>query len=172
MAVLTIEQKETIAAIERQFIAVNETNTDIPYSVVNINKLNAEVNRQKTAIKELAIHNQGMEVVRKELRDKLIEKLNSDFKAGEIKLTAQDYGNDVKIILTKNIGSYSSENMQQIYVINQHERHEFGKKTIGFAYSDNYEGREHALVAKTPEEFFATPEMEKRMVRLMDTASR
>lgn len=168
MAVLTISQKESIAAIERQFIAVNATNTDIPYSVVNINKLNAEVNRQKDSKSELYIHNQGMEVVRKQLRDKLIEKLNADFVAGELKLTAEDYGNDIKIILTKNIGSYSSENMIQVYVINQHERHEFGKKTIGFAYSDNYEGREHAIVANTAEELFANPQIEKQMVRLID----
>lgn len=170
MAVLTAAQKESIAAIERQFIAVNETNTDIPYSVVNVNKLNTEVNRQKVSRSELDIHNKGMEVVRKQLRDKLIEKLNEDFKAGDVKLTAQEYGNDLKVILTKNIGSYSSENMQQFYVINQTERHEFGKKTIGFAYSDNYEGREHAIVAKTAEEFFATPEIEKRMVALIHKA--
>jgi hypothetical protein len=167
MAVLTPNQKECIAAIEREFIAVNQTNTDIPYSVVNVNKLTAEVRRQKISKSELDIHNKGMEVVRKELREKLINKLNVDFKAGDIKLTAQDYGNDIKIILTKNIGSYSSENMQQVYVINLFERHEFGKKVIGFAYSDEWEGREHAIVAQTPEELFANPEMEKRIVRLI-----
>lgn len=171
MTTLTQAQKECIAQIERLFLAVNEVNTDIPYNVVNINKLNSEVNRQKISRSELDIHNKGMEVVRKELRDKLIKKLNADFKAGDVKLTAQDYSSDIKIILTKNIGSYSSENMEQVYVINLFERHEFGKKVIGFAYSNMWEGREHALVAKTPEELFALPEMEKSMVRLIHKAN-
>jgi len=163
MAVLTTSQKESIAAIERQFIAVNETNTDIPYSVVNVNKLNSEVNRQKVSRSELDIHNKGMEVVRLQLRDKLVKKLNEDFVAGEIKLTAQEYTNNLKI----SIGSYGSDNMQEVYVIPLYESHEFGKKVIGFAYSNKWEGRDNSIVCKTPEELFANPEMEKWIIRLI-----
>lgn len=167
MAVLTSSQKESIAAIERQFIAVNETNTDIPYSVVNVNKLSAEVRRQKIAISELNIHNKGMEEVRKELRDRLIEKLNADFKAGNVKLTAQEYCYEVKIVLTKNVGSYSVENTIQVYINPIKESAEFGKKVIGFEYSNEREGADLGFHCKTAEELFATDAMEKRMVRLI-----
>lgn len=167
MATLTPAQKKCIEAIEREFIAVNETNTEIPYSVVNVNKLTAEVRRQQIAKSELEIHNKGMEVARLQLRDKLINKLNEDFKAGEIKLTAQAYTNNIKIILTKSIGAYSSDNMQEVYIIPLYESHEFGKKVIGFAYSNQWEGRDNSIVAETAEELFADSEMEKWIVRLI-----
>lgn len=165
MTTLTQAQKECIAQIERLFLAVNEVNTDIPYNVLNINVLNVEVNRRKVAKSEFDIHNEGMKKVRNALRDKLCEKLNADFEAGNINLDAKEYGYDVKI---SKKGTTRPDDIVQVRIIEVAENHEFGRKIINFLYSNERDGESSGIKCKTAEELLATESMQKRIVWLIE----
>jgi hypothetical protein len=165
MTTLTQAQKECIAQIERLFLAVNEVNIDIPYNVLNINVLNVEVNRRKVAKSEFNIHNEGMTKVRYALRDKLCEKLNADFEAGNINLNAKEYGYDVRI--AKKDCNYNSD-LVQVHILEVCESHEFGRKIIGFEYSTERDGESSGIKCKTAEELLALSVMQKRIVWLIE----
>ena len=165
MAVLTLTQKEIVAAIEREFIALNESTAHLPFNIVDVNKLNTEINRQKVARQELTLHNEGMNNVRKQLQAKIVEKLNADFQAGGLQISAVEYSYDtVKIMPTRRLGSFGHSDLIEVYVHAVAEMSEFGGKTIGFEYSNYSQSTESRLHCKTVEELFLTDFMQKRLI--------
>ena len=42
---LTVEQKNIISTIENEFIALNNTNSNVSFSIINVNMLNGEYHR-------------------------------------------------------------------------------------------------------------------------------
>jgi len=85
---LTVEQKNIISTIENEFIALNNTNSNVSFSIINVNMLNGEYNRILNGRKELEIYNKGMRVVTNKTMDDYIAKINADFKNGKVPLEA------------------------------------------------------------------------------------
>ena len=85
---LTVEQKNIISTIENEFIALNNTNSNVSFSIINVNMLNGEYNRILNGRKELEIYNKGMRVVTNKTMDDNIAKINAEFKNGKVPLEA------------------------------------------------------------------------------------
>jgi hypothetical protein len=90
---LTDKQKEIIVLIENQFMALNESNAGVPFNLVDVNKLSAEVNRIKVGKENLKIHNEAIKALRNELAEKLTKQFNEDFERGKLPLDATLNGN-------------------------------------------------------------------------------
>ena len=88
MKQLTEKQKEIITLIENQFVALNESNKGVPFNLVDVNKLSAEVNRIKVGKQNLKIHNDAVVALRDQLAEKLLKQFNEDFERGKLPLEA------------------------------------------------------------------------------------
>ena len=137
---LTVEQKNIISTIENEFIALNNTNSNVSFSIINVNMLNGEYNRILNGRKELEIYNKGMRVVTNKTMDDYIAKINADFKNGKVPLEAvreaqgNYYNKGIKIQfhVSENEGylpKYSGYDFTfNVRVVTDEDRTDFGMK--------------------------------------------
>ena len=137
---LTVEQKNIISTIENEFIALNNTNSNVSFSIINVNMLNGEYNRILNGRKELEIYNKGMRVVTNKTMDDYIAKINADFKNGKVPLEAvreaqgNYYNKGIKIQfhVSENEGylpKYSGHDFTfNVRVVTDEDRTDFGMK--------------------------------------------
>ena len=137
MKQLTDKQKEIIATIENQFVTLNESNKDVPFNLVDVNKLSTEVNRIKIGRQDVEIHNKAITALRYELIDKVSMQLNEDFKRGNLPIEATVSGcHDIYI---RPFGEkYHHDSDFEIEIRSKQTSIEFGTKMTGeFYYTDS-----------------------------------
>jgi hypothetical protein len=161
---LTDKQKETITFIESQFKALNESNKDVPFNLVDVNKLSAEINRIKIGKQDVEIHNKAITELRYELIDKVVKQLNEDFERGNLPIEAKLSGcHDISI---RPYGqAYHSEVNFNLEIRSKQIGTEFGTKVTGeFYYTDSCISNN---VYKTVEEYLNSDYIQKKFIRLL-----
>ena len=161
---LTDKQKETITFIESEFKALNESNKDVPFNLVDVNKLSAEVNRIKIGKQDLEIHNKAIKALRYELIDKVFKQLNEDFERGNLPVEAKlDGCHDIIICVYKE--KYHQDVDFNLEVRSKQIGTEFGSKDTGeFYYTDSCISNN---VYNTAEEYLNSEYIQKKFIRLL-----
>lgn len=160
---LTDTQKEIIATIERAFVALNESNKEVPFNLININKIQAEANRIKVGKENLKIHNEAVIALRNELVEKLARQFNQDFERGNMPIEVT-------------IGACHGINFNAYKLGYQCDRHfslelrpkgksvEFGQEWLPeFEYAENCVAKEKF---NTVEEFINSDYIQKKLLVL------
>lgn len=161
---LTDKQKETITFIESQFKALNESNKDVPFNLIDVNKLSAEVNRIKIGRQDVEIHNKAITALRYELIDKVSKQLNEDFERGKLPIEATVSGcHDIYI---RPYGEkYHHDADFNVEIRSKQINVEFGTKMTGeFYYTDSCTSTH---LFDTVQEFLNSDLMQRKFIRLL-----
>ena len=161
---LTDKQKETIIFIESQFKALNESNKDVPFNLIDVNKLSAEINRIKIGKQDMEIHNKAITALRYELIDKVSKQLNEDFKRGNLPIEASVSG--CHDIYVRPYGEkYHHDSDFEIEIRSRQTSTEFGTKMTGeFYYTDSCTSEKNY---NTIQEFLTSDLMQRKFIRLL-----
>jgi hypothetical protein len=161
---LTDSQRITLLFIENEFKALNESNKDVPFNLVDVNKLSAEINRIKIGKQDLEIHNKAITALRYELIDKVMKQLNEDFKRGNLPLEASISGcHDINI---RPYGEkYHHDADFNVEIRSDQIGTEFGTKCTGeFYYTDSCISK---VVYKTAQEYLSCEYIQKKFIKLL-----
>jgi hypothetical protein len=160
---LTDKQKETIAFLESQFTALNESNKAVPFNLIDVNKITAEANRIAVGKKNLEIHNAGVTALRDQLAQKIAKQINEDFERGKLPLMAElNTCHDIGIKgYNKKYRGDRDFNLE----VRRKERHtEFGTEYTGeFFYAESCIAKE---TFNTAEAFLASDTIQKKLLQL------
>lgn len=165
---LSKEQQRVIESLTKKFDELNESYTNVAFSVLNVNKFNIELQKVAKAKEELRIHNQGMLILRKEYENDLALKLNSDFNIGKLPLIAevsnQSQGNNI-ISISSKLGTRAVQMIVMIQLKPMIVVNENGGKITGFVYVDSMNEKNEY---KTPQKLLSSPEMQKKLIKIAE----
>jgi hypothetical protein len=85
---LTQEQVEIIAKLESEFLALNKSQEDQPFSIIDINKLSAEINRFNNGRIQHGIQQKAIRQLTTQTAKSVAERLNADFEKGNLPFEA------------------------------------------------------------------------------------
>ena len=172
---LTTKQNEIINEICNQFIKLNDSQSNASFNLLDVNFLNAEINRIEIGKKELAIYNHGMYKTICETMKNYNNELNGDFKSGSLPLKAEALITDMyKIITIKPLSQnldkiVSNYHHIKIEAINKLVDTEYGQKITHYVFTtDRDMGTDNKVVANSVKEFLSNKIIQTKLVRLVE----
>ncbi len=174
MKKLTETQLQTVVLITKSFTALNETNDNVQFNLLNVVAVDSELERRKQGRKEVGIHNSGMLVVALETMNSIKAKLSADLKKTDVPLTVTVVQKstmysyiEIACPLFTGKGYHSNDigYPVKIYMVQKSENTEFGGKITGFYFGEKNHQPENS--GQTIEDYLNSTYFQKKFTDLM-----
>jgi hypothetical protein len=176
---LTPHQEQILAYIKEEFVNGNKPTPINSYGLLNVNAVNAELARVTKAKAELKANREAMDKVAHELAVQVTDRLNADFKLGNLPIFAKTWCNTIEIEsqcghdgvndFGKDKSKVSFYHRVTIHTAYYSTKHEFGMwlDKVYFHIND----QNQCCVSGTIEKVIASDYFQKRLFVLVEAST-
>lgn len=173
---LTTTQKDFISFLSDEFNKLNNTESNKPFNVIDINALNHEMIALEIERKEITVYNTGMFKLQNETVTKFVDLMNEDFKRAEFPVLAVvrklSDGFGIEVVY-ENMKSISGSEIYGKVVKCEtgrkstgimHGLHSVGYRLDSFCYKEKWDADQKF---DSPQAFFNNPAIQKQLLELI-----
>jgi len=175
MTDLTESQKKSVDLLIKQYDVMNQATENETFDLVDINLINTDIKVVEQMKDELRAHNKKMLEAHTLHMEKLVERLNKDFKKGKLPIKAELAKLSQAEIDIVNVPQFRSSDIYgfrfRMRVTTRsteikHKEHNCGYRVNGFEYGIETSGSEKKWFS-TPEKFFADDIIKMKLIKLV-----